>query len=212
MRHAVALREELAPLLRALERGLERGETSPHDRADVHVINLNHQSATSRGRSFLDHALDHFLNHQSAWNVCKSCKASDDCPIYANRNELACSPALERKNRPHREALVSLFRVAEQGGYVLTFRETLVLVAYLVTGGLSCADVEKKHRSRRPEAALYPYGLLPLLFSPDLTTDQEKLMRVLARFQRLDPGRVALRSVDERLHRELEATDVSLGG
>ena len=53
------------------------------------MVNLNFQAAAADDGGFPDHVLSHFLNHQSAWNVCGTCAAHSDCPILANREDLA---------------------------------------------------------------------------------------------------------------------------
>lgn len=198
--------DALNVLLDALEAGTERGETSPETSPHVHVINLNYQAAAADGGGFLDHVLDHFLNHESGWKICGTCRASDTCPILRNRSQLAMSPSSASRNSTHREALIELVRLVEQGGYVLTYRETLVLVAYLVTGGLTCSRVEELHR-RDARDELARHHLLSLLFELRLSEDEADVLRILRRIGRLDPGRVALRPIDERLHRELEEAD-----
>lgn len=205
LRDVVARRStHLAPLLEALEHGLEKGETSPPDNPRIHVVNLNYQAAAGDEGGFVNHVLDHFLNYQSAWNVCKSCLAHDECPIRANRDDLALSTTSASENSTRRESLIELVRVVEEGGYVLTYREALVLVAYLVTGGLSCEEVEARHRKRR-RGDLSSYRLLTLLFEPSLSQDEAEVLQILKRVGRLDPGDLALRPIDERIHAELEA-------
>lgn len=196
--------ETLGVLIRALESGLERGATAPVDDPSVHVVNLNFQAAAADDGGFLDHVLSHFLNHQSAWNVCGTCAAHSDCPILANREDLALSGSSTEVQRERREALTDLVRIAEESGYVLTYRETLVLVAYIVTGNLSCEQVEELHRNKRKAEKLREYRLLRLLFEHGLSDDELEVLGILRAVSRLDPGHVALRPVDERLHRDLE--------
>ncbi len=197
--------EMLLPILNALDRGLDFGETNPETDDSVHVINLNFQAAVAGDGGFLKHVLTHFLDNQGAWKVCGKCRAKAECPILKNRMELTLSPSAERDNRHAREALTDLVRIAEETGYVLTYRETLVFVAYLITGGLTCKEVARLHSDGRRRDQLMQYGLLDLLFDASLSEDQSETLRVLQRIKRLDPGRIALRPVDERLHRELEA-------
>lgn len=197
--------ETLIPVLDALDRGLDLGETNPKSDDSVHVINLNFQAAVAGDGGFLKHVLTHFLDNQGAWKVCGKCRAQAECPIFENRMELTLSPSAERDNRHAREALTDLVRIAEETGYVLTYRETLVFVAYLITGGLTCKEVARFHSDGRRRDRLMQYGLLDLLFDSSLSEDQSETLRVLQRIKRLDPGRIALRPVDERLHRELEA-------
>jgi len=196
--------EALESILDALDRGLETGETNPESDVSVHVINLNFQASVAGDGGFLKHVLGHFLDNQAAWNVCAKCRAHLECPILENRMALTLSPSAERENRHSREALMDLVRIAEETGYVLTYRETLVFVAYLITGGLSCAEVARRHTDGRRRDGLKQYRLLDLLFSPSLSEDQAEILRVLQCVKRLDPGRIALRPVDEELHDDME--------
>jgi hypothetical protein len=196
--------ERLGVLTRALEDGLESGRTAPEEDPTVHVVNLNFQAAAADGGGFLDHVLDHFLNHQTAWNVCSKCAAESHCPILANRNELALSSSASDLQRRRRQAFTDLVRIAEESGYVLTYRETLVLVAYAVTGNLTCRDVERFHQDGRRHSRLNDHRLLQLLFEPSLTEDELEVLGILRAIRRFDPGHIALRPVDERLHRDLE--------
>lgn len=198
--------ETLRPVLDALDRGLAHGETNPDGDATIHVVNLNFQAAVVGEGGFLEHVLAHFLDNQTAWNVCNRCHAQDACPIYANRMDLTLSPAARRNNHNARQALCDLVRITEESGYVLTFREVLVFVAFLVTGGLSCGAVEERHRDGRRRDGLKKQRLLELLFDAQLNEDQAEVLRILQRIRLLDPGRIALRSVDEELHRSLEAS------
>lgn len=196
--------QTLQPILDALDRGLDRGETSPASDDSIQVINLNFQAAVAGDGGFLKHVLAHFLDNQAAWNVCARCRAHPDCPIRGNRMDLTLSPSAERDNHDSRTSLMELVRIAEETGYVLTYRETLVLVAYLITGGLTCAEVERRHRDGRRRDSLKRFGLLDLLFDAPLSEDESEILRVLHRIKRLDPGRIALRPVDEELHCEME--------
>jgi len=197
--------EKLASILDALALGLERGETSLPSEPNLHVINLNFQAAVTNDGGFFEHVLSHFLDNQAAWNVCQKCRAKGQCPILENRSDLTLSPSSENDNRDNRSALVDLVRIAEETGYVLTYREALVLVAFLITGGLTCEKVEETHRVVNRWERFGRYRTLDLLFEPRLSEDQSEILRILNRVKRLDPGRVALRPVDEELHRELES-------
>ncbi len=196
---------QLKPVLDALDRGLAFGETNPPGDSSVHVVNLNFQAAAIGDAGFLEHVLTHFLDNQASWSVCNRCRASTECPIVANRMDLTLSPSARRDNGTARRALHDLVRIAEESGYVLTFREVLVFVAFLTTGGLTCEDVEQRHRDGRRRESLSKHRLLEVLFDAQLTEDQREVLRVLERIKRLDPGRIALRPVDEELHRELES-------
>lgn len=187
----------LGVLIEGLEKSVEIGRTTTDGR--VHVLNLNYQSVAPRTDGFLEHALSYFADGRR-WTACQSCSAAERCPIYENRSRLVGSKQADSEARATRAALVQLVRIAEQTGQVVTFREALILVAFLITGARSCADV---HRDMaRPDSDRF--GLEALLFKRDLTAEQREQLALIERIRRLDPGRASIRSIDERLHDELE--------
>ncbi len=199
LRHVVSLRSSLAVLVDTLEAGIRDGVTTVEDK--VHVVNLNYQAVTPHSRNaFLDFALNHWVSNGNRWRKCQQCLAADTCPVLKNRSDLSMSPESRKANRPVRDALTHLVRLAEQSGYVLTFREGLIFVAFLITGGLGCEDVHRLHRQKRVEG----YAFLDNLFSRKLALNELAQLGVLKRIRRFDPGKTAIRSIDERLHRELE--------
>ena len=192
--------DELGLLLDALEEGLKRGGTHPPGRPDVHVVNLNAQSATADDGGFLAHVAGQFLDHEGAWRTCRSCRAADACPILANRRALVRPKGREPGPGSGRAALIELVRVAEEGGYVLTYRETIQLAAFLVTGGIDCGEVEAMHRDARRRDGLAEHRTLDLLFERELSSADLDAVPIVERLRRLDPGKVASRPVDERIH------------
>jgi hypothetical protein len=201
LRHVVSLRPSLRILVDTLEAGIRDGATAVED--EVHVVNLNYQAVTPHSReAFLDFALDHWLSNGNRWRKCQQCLAADACPIRANRAELSMSPEVRKANRPVRDALSHLVRLAEQSGYVLTIREGLIFVAFLITGGLGCEDVHRLHRRGKVDG----FKFLDSLFSRELAPNELAQLRILERIRRFDPGKTAIRSIDERLHRELEGS------
>lgn len=208
LRDVVGYRSEtLAPLLKTLERGIETGQTSLSAHPTVHVINLNHQAATAGEGGFLAYALGHFLDNEKAWRKCTRCAASPDCPILANRRDLAARSRRRSGDGLGRDALIEAVRVVEEGGHVLTFRETLAFVAYAVTGTLDCESVERLHREAGDADGLRRARLPDVLFEPRFSFDEDRVLPLLGRLRRLDPGRIASRPVDERVHESLEQSD-----
>lgn len=90
--------------------------------------------------------------------------------------------------------------IAERLGTVITIREILMTVAYLLTGGLRCADVHKEY-TRRIDGWQHEFAFYSLLFAPPARLSRDKLARIplLRELQALDPGLIADRRVDERL-------------
>jgi hypothetical protein len=202
----------LSALLHALEATLEQGRTS-HD-GRVHVVNLNFQSVAPRendggGTGFFEHAVEFWTRDGRKWNVCGTCRAADRCPIVANRNRLNAGRQGDDAARRRRAGLLQLVRIAEETGYVLTYREALIFVAYLLTGGLTCGTVHRLHREGADLDASHAFEVA--LFEKQLSTAEVEQLGIVKRIRMLDPGRASLREVDERLHRELEDQD-HLGG
>lgn len=200
--------EQLSVILDTLDGGLAQGDTADAS-GKIHVINLNFQAAApiDEQRGFLRYLLDAWTSDGRKWRSCTTCKAKPDCPIIRNRERLSGRGS---RGEAWRDGLVQLIRTAEQTGYVLTFRETLILIAYLLTGGLRCADVERLVLRKRP-AELDNHHLERLLFEVPLDERKAEQLRVLMRMRRYDPGLVPHRDVDEAIIERLEDDDV-LGG
>lgn len=201
LRAVCSLKPELALIVETLEAGTRTGRTSIDP--SVHVVNLNYQAVTPHGANFLDSALDHWTKHKARWSKCDSCKAKIACPILANRNYLSLHTDTALMAKPVRDGLLHLVRLAEQAGYVLTIREALIFVGYIITGGIGCEDVEQLHSNGKFDH-LRGYDFQRLLFERELLPDQLQRLGILERLRRYDPGRTALRRVDDGLHRELE--------
>lgn len=171
----------------------------------LHIINLNYQSvaANSGGRgSLLRRVLTSWVGNGQRWSSrsCGACVHEPVCPIKRNRALLAEDPVLSPL-RVHQ--LEELFEVIERLGHVVTIREMLMLVAYVITGGMTCEEVDR--RARAAGAAIgwqHAWAFYNLLFRspPGLASDHvDKGIPVLAAFRRLDPGDIALRTVDEKI-------------
>lgn len=186
------------------QRSFERGVTATPS-GKIHIVNLNYQSIAAnpaeRG-SLLRRVLESWIGDGRRWGErsCGTCIHEPRCPIRRNRAMLAEAGELSAKRV---ERMQQLFEVVERLGYVITVREMLMLVAYLITGGLSCRDVDKKLASGAPEVGWQAkWAYYNLLFSPppNVPADRvEKGIPVLATVRRLDPGAVAIRRIDERI-------------
>lgn len=181
----------------------ERGITADAD-GRIHIINLNYQSVAAgeshRSGSLLRRVLTSWVVDGRRWpeRSCGTCEHELPCPIRRNRALLAeqGERSISRIRR-----LEETFEVVERLGYVVTIREMLMLVAYMITGGLTCADVDRRLSSSGP-GWQPPWIFYNLLFRspPNLPADQaEKGIPVLGALRRLDPGVIAVRHVDERI-------------
>lgn len=192
-----------AELLRSFDASFEDGKASRDGR--VHIVNLNHQStaAGSDGQSLGDLALRDWTSG-TRWRSCNDCDARHACPINRNREMLServdGEVALTRKAK-----LRLLFATLERIGYVITIRDMLMAFAYLLTGGLKCEDVHRMRRRHR-RGWQQAYAFYNLAFeSPDtISKEQLKRLPLMQQLPKLDPGRRALREIDERIVNQQE--------
>ena len=185
-------------LVKTLTNGIARGQVSDPDGA-VTVINLNYQSvaADSRTGGFVPWVLRQWTTPQwSRWKACETCDAREVCPILANRNELN-----DATHGPQRRAAVrELFAAAERAGAVVTTRQALSVISYMITGGLSCEDVHAKYqRSHSNKLWQAPHLYHQALFGDHLTQQQRHRVPAFLTLRKLDPGKVSRRQVDDRL-------------
>lgn len=201
--------ENAGPVCRSISKLLkdsfERGVTANAD-GTIHIINLNYQSvaAQSNGRpgSLLRRVLSSWVSDGRRWGErsCGSCVHEPHCPIRRNRTLLSEQGAASELRL---KRLEEVFEVLERLGHVVTIREMLMLVSYLITGGLSCLDVDKRLMPGSHVIGWqHAFTFYNLLFRapPNLPADRaDKGIPLLAALRRLDPGSIAVRRVDERI-------------
>lgn len=182
-----------------------RGVTA-QDSGAVHIVNLNYQSVAARSAhrsgSLIRRVLSSWVGDGRRWGErsCGSCIHAPVCPILRNRWLLAADgEASDLRLR----RLEEVFEVVERLGHVVTIREMLMLVAYLVTGGFTCQDVDRQIASGPSRVGWqHPLAFYNLLFRspPNLPSDQaDKGIPILAALRKLDPGAIAVRRVDEKI-------------
>ena len=178
----------------------------------IHIVNLNYQSVASRtahrNGSLMRRVLASWVGDGRRWGErsCGSCIHEPVCPVRRNRAFLAeHGAASELRLR----RLEELFEVVERLGHVVTIREMLMLVAYLLTGGLTCEDVARKAPAGGEALGWqYPWAFYNLLFRapPNLSPERvDKGIPILAALRKLDPGAIAVRRVDEKILNRGEA-------
>lgn len=192
-----------AELLKSFVSCFDDGRASSDGR--IHIVNLNHQStaAGSAGQSLGDRALREWTSG-NRWRSCTECDSLKSCPIYRNREML--SERVDQKAAESRKAkLRLLFATLERIGYVITIRDMLMAFAYLLTGGLKCEDVHIMRR-RRKKGWQQAYAFYNLAFdTPDtLSKEQLKRLPLMQQLPKLDPGRRAIREIDERIVNQQE--------
>ncbi|WP_406815125.1 hypothetical protein [Mycobacterium sp. M23085] len=166
----------------------------------LHIVNLNYQSVAKEENSVIERVLSGEGQRlgwlaQRRWNACDNCDASGGCPI---RRNAAMLDGPEGQNR--RDRVREVMAIAERLGTVITIREILMTVAYLLTGGLRCADVHREY-TRQKFGWQHEFTFYSLLFTNPSSLSRDKLARIplLRELRPLDPGLVAERHVDDRL-------------
>lgn len=190
--------ERCADLLVALGAALREGRASAD--GSVHVVNLNHQSVTGSGngpRSLAVEALKEWTSG-TRWRGCSECASRDICPILKNRNMLAARSDADQVSAAQRVEL--LLSTLERLGVVVTIRELLMTIAYLLTGGLRCEDVHSR-AARTRVGWQHEYAFYNLAFSPpeELGAGHLKRLPLLEHLSKLDPGGHTRKSIDDRL-------------
>ena len=164
----------------------------------IHIINLNYQSVASHlDDSLLSRALREWLSG-TRWRTCVDCDSNDGCPVYHNRNML--SQQTNSFGKIRQEKLEAIFATVERLRNVVTIREMLMTIAYILTGGLTCEDIHRKCRGRR-RGWQHQYAYYNLLFKAPkgISANQLSQIPVLEKIAMLDPGVRASRDIDERL-------------
>ena len=180
--------------------------TTADEAGKIHIINLNYQSVaaknTDKQASLLRRVLASWVGDGRRWGdrSCGSCSHEAICPIRRNR-ELLAEEGTASEIRLQR--LEEIFEVMERLGVVVTIREMLMLVSYLITGGLDCNDVDKKASSTKGKIGWqHHWAFYNLLFSPPPNLPVERATKgipLLTSLMKLDPGGIAVRTVDEKI-------------
>ena len=91
-----------------------------------------------------------------------------------------------------------LFRLAELYGHSTTIREMLMLLAYIITGGLSCSDVKRKNRKQGKGEWQSGFAFHQLIFGDGRSTYELNKFRFLKRLRFFDRAGSSWRSSDDR--------------
>jgi hypothetical protein len=194
----------LEPIRAALDGVLERGTTSIS--GIVHVVDMNHQSvAAVGGRSLVRQLLRSWSSDRRKWSTCGQCDARPDCPIFRN-HALLSGDGDEGQSR--RVGLEVLLRVVEQTGHVVTIRELLIFMARVLTGGLRCIDVHENSKRHKDGGWQSRYLFHQLAFGEGIPESDRHRLQVFRATYVLDPGKRAIRPVDDSLNlMTADATD-----
>lgn len=169
----------------------------------MHIVNLNFQSVSVSSHdgieSLVMRTLRRWVLDGRGWSTCSQCSLSTVCPIKRNR-DLLDGDAETSENRINK--IERLCSTAERLGHVITIREMLMLVAYIITGGMTCEAVQRRLQVGLPRGWQHEYAYYNLLFRRPPQIPEDRLFKgipILESLCRLDPGKTAKRSVDEGL-------------
>lgn len=172
----------------------------------VHIINLNYQSIAANlegvRESLVRRTLKSWASDRRRWSErgCGSCSLSEMCSIRRNRT-LLVDEGLVSERRISR--LEELCEAVERLGHVITIRQMLMLVSFLITGGLTCENVHRQVAAAHHKPGWQnAWAFYNVLFQPPPGVSEDQLYKgipILSIFRRLDPGMIASRSVDEKI-------------
>lgn len=206
LRNAVARNGShgVTAITRTLEQGIRDGSVSDPT-GSVQVINLNYQSVAPEGRQGLvDWAVRTWGADRRSWQACNRCDARAICPVLANHRQLSD----ETRGQERRSAIRTLFSTAERAGAVVTTRQALAIIAYTISGGLTCQDVHARwQRARQDRSWQYPHLYHQAIFADLLSKEKRRQVPALLTLRRLDPGSVAQRAVDDYLEPSPESAE-----
>lgn len=168
------------------------------------VVNLNFQSVvadTSGERSFLEEAIQSWLNDERSWGVCRECRAAEEgCPINNNKVLLTAKSSDTTGALGERRArgIIHLFKMAELFGQIITIREMLIVMAFIITGNLDCKAVHARLKKRDKKGWQSEYSFYNNIFANNVSVHHLRKVPLLSCFMKFDPARVSRRRVDDR--------------
>lgn len=171
---------------------------------NIHIINLNYQSVAAKVEgtqgSLIRRVLKSWAGDGRRWAGCDSCSLSRDCPIRQNRKLLIENDEISERRISRLEELCE---AVERLGHVITIREMLMLISYLITGGMACEDVQRKSTKAHHQVGWqHSWAFYNLLFQSAPGASEDRIhtgIPVLSIIRRLDPGAIASRAVDEKI-------------
>jgi hypothetical protein len=188
----------LTTIIDLLDESVRSGQMVSPD-GSVALINLNHQSVVAgEGRqSILSQVFSHWVHKEERWAICGQCPSMESCPIFYNRELLA---ETEGEEGSRFKAIKALLEIVEQSGHLITIRELLLYISYLMTGGLSCGEVHKKvEDSESDNTWQWDYLFHQTAFGDKLSSDELRRHPSFSGIRKVDPGYRSIREKDERI-------------
>ena len=154
--------------------------------AGIVVLNLNWQMVSLSG-GIMTTLLGQLLDGRK-WRACSGCAAAERCPIFQNRMILS-------ENSHRVEAIRRLYEIVEQLGEVVTIRQVMIHLAWLLTGNLVCKDVHQQKRGTDRSK----FSHTSSLFGDQAPEHFIRSHGLFSRLRRLDPAWSASREIDDLL-------------
>jgi hypothetical protein len=126
-------------------------------------------------------------NKKEYWSPCSGCGKKGTCIIYLNHTRTATDHVRDR--------LVEQYRLLDYLGTHITMREMLIHISYLLTGGLTCQDIEDASYEDLKEQIEKVY--YQNFYGHNIANEVFSEMRALKLFRELDPGRYSISSIDD---------------
>jgi nicotinamide riboside kinase len=186
------------------EAGYDFGVLSKSSESDILIIDLNRQTLVSKENSFLENVIENFCCSQR-WEPCRSCSASEFCPILRNRNYWAEEESEENKKR--RKGFEYIISVLECSNVVITKRNLLEVVSWMFTGNLDCRKISEMEKQDLQSSR---YRSHQLIYENEWIDPGFRQLPIIRDFRRFDPGMHAHLERDEKLIATLLIKDPSL--
>lgn len=165
-------------LKEAIQTQLDQG---PAYHQSLIVLNLN-RVATS---TFVPAALA-WMTDQRNWQDCSGCPIQQKCPIRFNMTRLTAQPVQQR--------IKMLYELLERSNEHVTIRDMLIHLAYTMSGGFDCAQVQQQVQEHEDISYLAYYENI---FGRDDDASFRRKSHVTRLLHRFDIGQQSIFAIDE---------------
>jgi len=188
--------EHLADIRETLDDSIRFGSTRSGSGHAI-IIDLNHQSvAPPTPDNLIQQVLERWVSDESRWSECQECDARSRCPVFENHRLLSDTGVAGSSRRL---GIETLLRTAERTGHVITIRELLIAMAHAITGGLQCSEIHDLVKGSDAGDWQWRHLFHQTLFGDLVPADTAIDLDVFRGLGRLDPGKRAVRGVDDSL-------------
>ncbi|OAX50852.1 hypothetical protein [Paenibacillus sp. AD87] len=150
----------------------------------LHLVNL--QDVTSS--IYADRIMKEWTRKEN-WADCESCKRNNNCIIRLNYRRMS--------QESIRAKLVEQYRLLDCLGIHVTMREILIHISYVLTGGLTCEQVQIADYKGIEEQARRAY--YNNFYGVEMLNGGSVEQGAVQYFRKLDPGQLSVSSIDDYL-------------